>query len=44
MGEEKNFDLVQLILKKADVLSDKRFSGMGAVDEVFRHLKREYKS
>jgi len=43
MEEEKAFDLVQLILKKVDVLSDKRFSGMGAVDEEFRHLKRKYK-
>jgi hypothetical protein len=43
MGEEKAFDLVQLILKKVDVLSDKRFSGIGAVGEEFRHLKRQYK-
>lgn len=43
MGEEKAFDLVQLILKKVDVLSDKRFSGIGAVDEEFSHLKRQYK-
>jgi plasmid stabilization system protein ParE len=42
-GEEKAFSLVQSILRKVDVLSDKRFTGMGAIDEEFKHLKREYK-
>ncbi|MCA1757603.1 MAG: type II toxin-antitoxin system RelE/ParE family toxin [Bacteroidales bacterium] len=42
-GEEKAFTMVQSILKKVDVLSDKRFTGMGAVDEQFKHLKRDYK-
>ena len=42
-GEKKAFKMVQSILKKVDVLSDKRFTRIGAIDEEFKHLKREYK-
>ena len=41
--EEKAFNLIQSILKEVDFLSDKRFTRMGAVDEEFKYLKRQYK-
>ena len=43
IGEEKSFELIQRLLDKVDLLSDKRFVKIGAVDEEFKHLKREYK-
>lgn len=43
IGEEKAFGLVQLIIEKVGLLSDKRFSRMGAIDKEFIHLKREYR-
>lgn len=43
IGEAKAFDLIQILLKKVDVLSDERFVKMGAVDEQFSHLQREYR-
>ena len=42
-GEEKAFELILLLLKRVDLLSDKRFVKMGAIDEEFKRLKREYK-
>jgi len=42
-GEEKAFEIIQRILNKVDLLSDKRFIKMGATDEEFKHLKRHYK-
>jgi plasmid stabilization system protein ParE len=43
IGEEGAFGLVLLLLERVDMLSDKRFVKMGAVDEEFRYLKRGYK-
>lgn len=43
IGEEKAFGLILLILERVDMLPDKRFVQMGAVDEEFKHLKRGYK-
>ena len=43
IGEEKAFELVQLLLERVDLLSDNKFVRMGAVDEEFKHLKRDYK-
>ncbi len=43
IGEEKAFNIISLILDKVDVLSDGKFVKIGAVDEEFRHLKRQYK-
>lgn len=43
IGEEQAFELILKILERVDYLSDERFVKMGAIDEEFRHLKREYK-
>lgn len=43
IGEEKAFGLILLLLERVDMLSDKSFDRMGAVDEEFKHLKRGYK-
>jgi len=43
IGEEKSFRLVNSLVDKVDVLSDGRFSKVGAVDDEFTHLKRQYK-
>jgi len=43
IGEEKAFTIIQSLLDKVDVLSDARFVKIGAVDEEFKHLKRQYK-
>lgn len=42
-GEEKSFVFIHLLLEMVDLLSDKKFVKMGAIDEEFKHLKREYK-
>jgi plasmid stabilization system protein ParE len=42
-GESKAFEIVENLLKRVDVLADRRFVEMGAVDEQFRHLKHNYK-
>ena len=43
IGEEKAFTIVQSILDKVDVLSDGKFVKIGAIDEEFKHMKRQYK-
>lgn len=43
IGEEKAFELITTLLERVDVLSDRKFEKIGAVDEDFKHLKREYK-
>ncbi|MBI9065469.1 MAG: type II toxin-antitoxin system RelE/ParE family toxin [Marinilabiliaceae bacterium] len=43
IGEEKAFAIVQGILDKVDVLSDGKFVKIGAIDEEFKHMKRQYK-
>ncbi|MCG8579426.1 MAG: type II toxin-antitoxin system RelE/ParE family toxin [Bacteroidales bacterium] len=43
IGEEKAFTIIQGLLDKVDVLSDDRFVKIGALDEEFKHLKRQYK-
>ncbi len=43
IGEEKAFALVLSILERVDYLSDEKFVRLGAIDEEFSHLKREYK-
>ena len=43
IGEEKAFEIVQLIIRRIDLLSDKRFVEMGTSDESFEHLSRSYK-
>ncbi len=42
-GESKAFEIVESLLERVDLLADKRFVKMGAIDEQFRHLKYEYK-
>ena len=42
-SEQKAFDLILLLLERVDLLSDKRFVKMGAHDEEFKHLKKDYK-
>lgn len=42
-GEEKAFEFILLLLKRVDLLSDKRFVKMGTIDNDFKYLKREYK-
>jgi plasmid stabilization system protein ParE len=42
-GESKAFEIVEKILNRVDVLADRRFVEMGAVDEQFQHLKHDYK-
>ena len=43
LGEQKAFDLILLLLERVDCLSDKRFLKMGAKDEEFENLKRDYR-
>ncbi len=43
IGEEKAFKLIQGLVDKVDVLSEERFVKIGATDEEFKHLKRQYK-
>jgi len=43
IGEEKAFELITTILERVDILSDRKFVKIGAIDEEFKHLKREYK-
>jgi len=43
IGEEKAFAIAQDILDKVDVLSDGKFIKTGAIDEEFKHMKRQYK-
>lgn len=43
IGEEKAFKLIKFLLDKVDVLSDERFVKMGAIDDEFKHLKKQYK-
>lgn len=42
-GESKALEIVESLLKRVDLLADKRFVKIGAIDEQFRHLKYEYK-
>lgn len=42
-GEEKAFEIITGLLEYVDILNDPRFVKMGAVDEQFTHLKRQYK-
>lgn len=42
-GESKAFEIVESLLKRVDVLADKRFVKMGTVDDQFQHLKNDYK-
>ena len=43
IGEQRAFDFILLLLDRVDRLSDKRFIKMGAIDEEFKHLKRDYR-
>ena len=43
IGEQKAFDFILLLLERVDRLSDKRFIKIGAIDEEFKHLKRDYR-
>ena len=43
IDEEKSFEIVRSVLNRVDLLSDKKFARMGAVDEEFKHLKRKYR-
>lgn len=43
IGEEKAFAIIQSILDKVDVLTDGKFVKIGAIDEEFKHMKRQYK-
>lgn len=43
IGEEKAFEFITMLLEQVDILSDGKFVKIGAVDEEFKHLKREYK-
>ncbi len=43
VSEEKAFEFIETILERVDMLSDARFVEMGAIDEEFKHLKKEYK-
>ena len=43
IGEEKAFELISAILERVDILSDGKFLKSGAIEEEFKHLKREYK-
>ena len=42
-GEEKAFKLIQKLLFRIELLSNKKTVKMGTLDEEFKHLKREYK-
>ena len=42
-GEPKAFEIIESLLKRVDILADKRFVEMGAIDEQFQHLKHDYK-
>jgi plasmid stabilization system protein ParE len=43
INEEKAFEIITNVLKRVDLLSDKKFARIGAIDEEFKHLKRKYK-
>ena len=43
IGEEKAFKLILLLLDRIDLLSDRRFSKLGAIDEEFVDMKRDYR-
>ena len=43
IGEDKAFEIIQILLNKIDVLSDRIFVEMGAIDERLKYLKRTYK-
>ena len=43
IGEQKAYNLILLLFEKIDKLRDKRFVGMGSVDQEFEHLKRNYR-
>ena len=43
IGEEKAFEFITTVLERVDILSDIKFVKIGAIDEEFKHLKREYK-
>jgi plasmid stabilization system protein ParE len=43
IGEQKAFDLILLLLKRIDLLSDRRFSKLGAIDEEFVDMRRDYR-
>lgn len=43
INEEKAFEIITNILNRVDLLSDKKFVRIGAIDEEFKHLKRKYK-
>ena len=42
-GESKAFEIIERLLERINLLTDKRFVKMGAIDEQFRHLKHDYK-
>lgn len=42
-GEETAFKIIEELLSKVEILSDQRFVDIGAVDDQFAHLKRNYK-
>jgi plasmid stabilization system protein ParE len=43
LEEEKSFEIVISVLNRVNLLSDKKFARMGAVDEAFKNLKRKYR-
>ena len=43
INEEKSFEIVTSVLNRVDLLSDRKFAKMGAIDEEFKHLKRKYR-
>lgn len=43
IGEERAFQIIQVLLEKADILSDSRFVEIESIDFAFKHLKRSYK-
>ena len=43
IGEEKAFEFITILLERVDILSEGKFVKTGAIDEEFKHLKREYK-
>jgi plasmid stabilization system protein ParE len=43
IGEQKAFDLILLLLERIDLLSDIRSSKLGAIDDEFAEMKRDYR-
>ena len=43
LGEQQAFDLILKVIARVEVLSNKKFSKLGAIDEEFVDLKSEYR-